>query len=120
MRYEFDRRAGTAYAAGTVTFSDVLAEEPEQLTLPVNLRWTAEGKPVRTVSYHKDFSKASKQVVHVRTLTWPTVEVTGTVGSLVVGDEPGEIQFRQLTHEKTRVIVLRRPTGEPPTEGGMG
>ncbi len=118
IRFDFDRRAGTAHVTGTVTFSDVLAEEPEQLTLPVDLHWTDEGRPVRTFSHHVDLSSVPKQVIRTRTLGWPAVQVTGAVGPLVVGDEPGEIEFRQLSHEEVRIVIWRRPSGEPSADGG--
>lgn len=117
-----DRRAGAATVRGTVTFYDRVADV---WTAPVDLRWTAEGEPVRTRSYTDVVAGSTRTVTRTRTLTWDTVDVQGSVGSMVLGDEPGELDEERLWETESRHLRVTRPGDEPPSDdpgngGGRG
>jgi hypothetical protein len=109
VQLDFDRRAGTAHAAGTVTFYDLSGLEDDVWTVPVDLSWTTEGKPVRSTSHVVELSSEFNFVSHQRARTWSTVHASGTVGSLVLGDEPGELNEERLWHDDNRFLIWSRP-----------
>lgn len=106
-----DRRAGTARVTGTVTFSDLAGEEPAPWTAPVDLTWTTEGRPERTRSHVVELSSTFRFVAHEQVQTWQVVTARGTVGSMVVGDEEGELNEQRLWHSDGRFVVWERPAG---------
>lgn len=124
LHLAFDRRAGAATVRGTVTFYDPNGVE-DVWTAPVDLRWTAEGEAVRTRTWTNQVSESARTVSRTRTLTWETVVVRGSVGSMVLGDEPGELDEERLWETETRHLRVTRPGDEPPSDdpgngGGQG
>lgn len=106
-----DPRAGRARVTGTVTFYDLAGELPETSTLPVDLTWTTEGAPERTHDHVVELSSTFRFVAHEQLRTWPVLTAGGTVGSLVVGDEAGEVTEQRLWHADRKFVIWQRPAG---------
>jgi hypothetical protein len=116
---DFDRRAGTARVTGSVTFYDLAGLEEDMWTVPVDLTWTTEGRPVRSREHVVELSSTFKFVSHLRTQTWSTVRAAGTVGTMVLGDEPGELNEERLWHDEHRFLIWTRPgDGDGDGDGG--
>lgn len=120
--FEVDARTGTATLTGEVALFDLEMEAPEG-RLDVDVRWTSDGTAVRTGAHHRDLSPTTKSIVHERALTWNGLGAEGVLGSLVLGDEPGEITEADLWVEDGRYFLWQRGSDVPPDDdggGGMG
>jgi hypothetical protein len=121
VELRLDERAGTATVTGTVTFSDLAGSEGGQWTAPVDLSWRTEGEREQTTSHTVELTPAFRFVMHQRTDTWPTVLSAGTVGTLVLGDEAGELNEERLYMEDSRYVVWSRSGGvDDDGDGGDG
>lgn len=108
---EHDPRTGAARVTGTVTFYDLAGELPETWTVPVDLTWTTEGAPERTHDHVVELSSTFRFVAHEQLRTWAVVTAGGRLGSLVVGDEAGEITEQRLWHADRKFVLWQRPAG---------
>lgn len=112
-----DPRSGTAHVTGSLAFYD-FDGVADVFTMPVDLVWTADGKPVRTHDHSKYLSATTRSIFHLQTTTWSPVRVSGTVGTLVLGDEPGELNEQRLRQDEYRLFTWQRGSDEPPPDGG--
>lgn len=90
-------------------------------SVPVDLTWTTERRPTRSGSHTVELSSTFTFVMHTRTLTWETVRASGTVGSMTLGDEPGELNEERLWHDENRLVMWTwTGDGDDAGDGGDG
>jgi hypothetical protein len=114
---EVDVRSGSAHLTGDVVLFDFTGEAPE-IILPVDVRWSSDGSVIRERVHHSDLSPTAKVKVHQQGRTWAGLTATGTVGDLVLGDEPGEVTEHGLWSADTRYFFWQRGGDGPPDDGG--
>ncbi|MBC7291923.1 MAG: hypothetical protein H5T83_11410 [Actinotalea sp.] len=114
---EVDTRSGTAHLTGDVVLFDLAMERPEE-RLTVDVHWTSDGKPIRSRVHHSDLSPTVKVQVHQQGRTWGGLAAAGTVGGMVLGDEPGDVTEHGLWSDDSRYFFWQRGGDGPPDDGG--
>ncbi|OFE15277.1 hypothetical protein BA895_05890 [Humibacillus sp. DSM 29435] len=89
----------SAHITGTATAQDVTGVRPS-VRLPVNITLTAVGRADTDVSLDRFVDEDGTKVTHRSTMVMRTATVSGSVGPILLGDEPSDVTESGLSSQQ--------------------